>query len=296
MVENNRDHLDAEIPKRPPHDLMWCEYGEDLVDPVTGDPEMGGGDAFRSGLLCRKVKDFVSLRRETDRCLSDGTVYPLMASWHKNNEKTKRDQAASLEVFRSFDEAWECLYFSRLQHACRAQDRPMLGRLFQVDLVLMCLLAQDSTRCAFTIRKLDTLGKLCSSLVPVWGTGVEGEYNCVPLLVASSLLHCKNVRTQEEGTLPRGDVDRLVRRGHARRRSHRVLHIDVPGVREIRVRSTDESSKRDVALHIVRGHFCKMVDERFSKQGEWYWRHAHMRGTPSAGVADGPRVVVTRNA
>lgn len=113
----------------------------------------------------------------------------------------------------------------------------------------------------------------------------------IPVLLANSFAHCRNVR--EETVFPAPKLsDRYKKRHGLPLVRYTVLAIDP--MREVlrrEGRSTEVGAKR--ALHICRGHF-KTYDRKplFNRLTGTYWFPEHVRGTASAGVVNKTYVVL----
>jgi hypothetical protein len=108
-----------------------------------------------------------------------------------------------------------------------------------------------------------------------------------PVLMASALLHCKNVTSERltpVDALSAKQRRKLDRRGERPPVSYHVLRLRVPEERALphtTVLSPDERAA--VRLHLCRGHFKHLTHPRYKEPG-LYWWPAHWRGDPALGV------------
>lgn len=106
----------------------------------------------------------------------------------------------------------------------------------------------------------------------------------VPLLLALSLMHCKNVTQVEH--VPDGPVQRKATRKHGIPLvTYRVLGIQP--MREVlrnEGRSDEQGLKK--ALHICRGHFATYSQDKplFGRVAGTFWIPQHLRGAAERGV------------
>lgn len=106
-----------------------------------------------------------------------------------------------------------------------------------------------------------------------------------PLLMAHSLLACKNVSTEVHPVQPR--VAKAHRRRHGRDKvTFRTLVVNPTGGGRHETLGREDSGDGVKALHIVRGHFKTFTADRplfGSRVGTWWWSPT-ARGDEEAGV------------
>lgn len=108
----------------------------------------------------------------------------------------------------------------------------------------------------------------------------------LPLHLAASFAHCRNVRQQEETPTYESRQERRVaeRRGEPYPVKYYTLRIDPNATRTTSDRRPT-SGARELPLHIVRGHFSTYSEEKplFGKYAGRFWIPAHVRGSEKVG-------------
>ena len=107
----------------------------------------------------------------------------------------------------------------------------------------------------------------------------------VPVLVAISLMHCKNIELVNK-PITRAMKRRVKRTGEPLV-VEKVLVIE-PFKRKVINESTGEQSGLTLAMHICRGHFREYSEEKplFGKYSGKYWIPQHARGNKESGEVD----------
>jgi len=107
----------------------------------------------------------------------------------------------------------------------------------------------------------------------------------VPVLVAISLMHCKNIELVNK-PITRAMKRRVKRTGEPLV-VEKVLVIE-PFKRKVINESTGEQSGLTLAMHICRGHFREYSEEKplFGKYSGKYWIPQHARGNKESGEID----------
>lgn len=114
------------------------------------------------------------------------------------------------------------------------------------------------------------------------GSGTFG----IPMLLAMSFLHCKNV-VRRDATESEGPPAKWLRRHKAPAVRYHVL--DINPMREVlRTEGGIEHNGLKKALHICRGHFATYTEDKklFGKHTGTFWVPAHVRGNAECGVVD----------
>ena len=99
-------------------------------------------------------------------------------------------------------------------------------------------------------------------------------------IITFQFLHCKNIIT--ETVNPPSRLQRAtLKRGRIPLCSYKVLKVMLPE----HAISNGESgqSDRQVRMHLVRGHFKYLKDDRYKNKG-WHWWPAHARGSAELGM------------
>ena len=108
-----------------------------------------------------------------------------------------------------------------------------------------------------------------------------------PALMASALLHCKNVTSDHvtpAAALSAKQRRHLQRRGEPEPVAYKVLRLRVPEEQPVaQSRTSSPSESASVRLHLCRGHFKQLTHPRYKHPG-LYWWPAHWRGDPAAGI------------
>lgn len=104
-----------------------------------------------------------------------------------------------------------------------------------------------------------------------------------PPFMAFSLLHCKNVVTEE--TVPDAKIQHQCRKhGRPPRVTYKTLKIEVP--RSVQNRQAYMGGSEDagpkVRFHLCSGHFKNLQHERYKEKG-WHWWPAHWKGAKELG-------------
>lgn len=105
-------------------------------------------------------------------------------------------------------------------------------------------------------------------------------------LYVFALLNCKNVLTDTHAVAEKLQRARI-RRGKQPFITYHTLRIVAPGNRRTPPEESGEQlSDGSRAFHLVRGHFARYTADAplFGKLTGVFWRPAHTRGSPSAGV------------
>ena len=107
----------------------------------------------------------------------------------------------------------------------------------------------------------------------------------VPVLVAISLMHCKNIELVNK-PITRA-MKRRVKRTGVPMVVEKVLVIE-PFKRKVINETTGEHSGLTLAMHICRGHFREYSEEKplFGKYSGKYWIPQHARGNKESGEVD----------
>ena len=102
----------------------------------------------------------------------------------------------------------------------------------------------------------------------------------MPVLMAMSFMHCKNVHLIDE-PLTRQRRRKLERKGGIR---YKVLDIE-PFKKQVRRETQPGESQLQRALHICRGHFATYTEDKplFGKLVGTYWKPMHVRGNKAHG-------------
>jgi hypothetical protein len=114
------------------------------------------------------------------------------------------------------------------------------------------------------------------------GSGTFG----IPLLLALSFLHCKNV-VRHDTTETDGPSSKWLRRQRVPEIRYHVLDIN-PMKEVLRTEGGIDRNGIKKALHICRGHFATYTEEKplFGKYTGTVWVPAHIRGSADQGVVD----------
>ena len=112
------------------------------------------------------------------------------------------------------------------------------------------------------------------------------QFTSLPILLALSFMHCRNVKMKEEVPPPKLSKAHQKKRGRPLLR-YRVLEIDhMKSVLEREGHASTGGLKK--ALHICRGHFATYgIDGKgllFGKHSGRYWISMHTRGSADEGV------------
>jgi hypothetical protein len=108
-----------------------------------------------------------------------------------------------------------------------------------------------------------------------------------PVLMASALLHCKNVtreRVEPLAALSAKQQRKLAKHGAPAPVTYDVLRLRVPQEQAAPGGHTPAAPTRPgVRFHLCRGHFKQLTHPRYKEPG-LYWWPAHWRGDPALGV------------
>ena len=129
---------------------------------------------------------------------------------------------------------------------------------------------------------------LCLSIM---GTNAEptGEWQLThpwPAFMACTLLHCKNIVTEDH--VPDAAIQRkCVKQKSPPRITYKTLRVEVP--RSVLARHNSDGQTDDagpqVRFHLCSGHFRELRSDKFTnKRGQWVWVPAHWRGSMELGV------------
>lgn len=110
-----------------------------------------------------------------------------------------------------------------------------------------------------------------------------------PLFATFAFAHCRNVAKIEEAPAytSRQEKRAAERRGDGPLVKFYTLRIDPSAIRTQRSnRQPTPIHKRDLPLHIVRGHFAHYSEDKplFGKYAGQFWIPAHVRGSEKAGI------------
>lgn len=254
------------IPKRPPHETVWCEWTVDeegfdrwrigvLIDEITEDKlkavigsAANGSDGFRwldrvqPGDLFYTVQSFKMIERKGYKNTSAGipTHTPAVGI------------PANVFSFRSTGEyVGSSMVFPSPKH-----------------------LTEEG------VRELSVFG-ISPLIMKSAADKYDPFHNFWPPFMAFSLLHCKNVSADTH--TPDELTQRRARKaGSPPRTVWRTITIRVPEEAGAGGGSANPDDQPGVKFHLCRGHFKNLRHARFKNPGLHWWP-AHWRGDPDLG-------------
>lgn len=132
---------------------------------------------------------------------------------------------------------------------------------------------------AFVLQILDEKAEGLGSILDAW---------LAPVWMGIGFAHCRNVRQAEtEPTYASRQERRAAeRRGDRPPITFFTLQIDPVGKKGDASERNVAGAKRNLPLHIARGHFQTYTEERpmFGKHAGVFWVPAHVRGSAEAGI------------
>lgn len=267
---------EKQVPKRPPHEVLWCEWAEEERSPDSSwgvDWKLGclinPLDAAARSLICRNLRD--DCQDSTRDFFSWGEDYYLVRMFRRK-ERLRLPEAPSEEQRQN------------LTTLHRIAVEPQLFLVgFQPDYF--------TPRFFKLLPPMKTLEDVHRQ--SIFGLDVDiacyqDRYNRIacpwPPFMAFGLLHCKNVVTETVEPDPR--VNRRVQKtGNPPRCTYKTLKIEVPKTCQQRRSLDHEDDENDgpkVRFHLCSGHFKNLQHDRYKSKG-WHWWPAHWRGSKELG-------------
>lgn len=270
------------IPKRPPHDLLWSEWGYrhhdgttyidfllglflkktsrshlesrwsaaayDALDPLGSSEPLDNFDEFYLGEMFRYVKGGTS------------PAVPEMAPSRVHIDFggflfLLRNNGSQLRGTKVFSQAFAPYLFDGKKmdddFLCAVEER---AQLFGCDV----------------------------DFLPLDSSSHQVRLPWIPFM-AFGLLHCKNV--VQEDHVPDARLQRQVQRaGNPPRVSYKTLRIQVPQTSHQKqsLDPGDDENGPKVRFHLCSGHFKNLQHARYKNKG-WHWWPAHWRGSKDLG-------------
>ena len=251
-----------EMPKRPPHEDVWCEYtiklGSEMVVSV--------------GIWILSDKD---------------------SEYFEANAKQYE------ELRKRFQHQYVCNAFLRVDALPKTVKKPsILGELYLSShfcLYVMDEIGIDGALNIGPVMHRDFFIKTFG-LKEVLPQGIlhKADHLIWPAFMSFALLHCKNITTS---IWTPGEILQKSRRkaGKPKRVCYRTLKIQVPQ-NQLRTESTiSNDAGPKVKLHLCRGHMRHLTADRYkAKKGEWIFIPAHFKGNKSFGEVVGPRQLTSK--
>jgi hypothetical protein len=250
------------IPKRPPHDDMWCEWE------WTINEDRGGSCLFRFGATIVRCY----------RSEMAGVDWPAPL-----DEADENYIAVPFGVLVKPD----VLDKDGLSPSALAQIRAAVGVPFALPNGLLVMMADGSRR----VEVHRTAPKEDNHSFDVFGVHrapeAMGGLDFVqpatwPAFMAFALLHCRNVVTEE--VAPPERIQReCAKHGRPPRVTYKTLKVEVP--KTVHARQSYDGGEDDgpkVRFHLCSGHFKNLQHERYRNKG-WHWWPAHWRGSADLG-------------
>lgn len=253
--------VDRAISRTPPFDNLWAEWDRAGTQMFTKKPITA-----RVGIWLQKLDDSVT----------EG-----IASLTPDGQQ------------RRWAQCFGCLNFQRVDGAI----------MFSPDGALV-FLNEDGTSWAYSpcpgqVEEIgfdDLFHIELMEIDPLVRADHHALWHIWPALMAFSLLHCKNVVTEDHVPSRLRQKDR----DHAklpRLITYKTLKIEVPKSAQARQQydgEADDSSPK-VRFHLCSGHFRELRSERFTeKRGQWVWVPAHFRGSKELGEVHSRRVLTAK--
>lgn len=214
-----------------------------------------------------KVKVGVSVQRSPADL---GTALALLAEMKRSNPNVN-EEAFSKSVASWIDAKWLQIFttYAKVYNA----NKP--HKMMQI-----------------LISGVDASGKFVGKPVHLMGDANTTEEDVeksstllIPVLMALSLCHCKNVEIIEQH--PDAKINKKrARRGKEPKITYKTLVID--GAKKLlREEGGSETNGLAKALHICRGHFATYSEDKplFGKHTGTFWKPMHTRGSAKHGVA-----------
>lgn len=261
--KEEKNHL---IPKRPPFDFMWAEWDDERKFKE-------GLMVYRCGVILMKI------------------TRTLMEGWIRENVAIEnRDMFLEKMIGNGWDE-W---YVSQGFLDIKQSNTESRGIRSDVNVVFYCMRNDSREAEAYAIdmpeeELLHSLQKGYNTLgFAPFGTYADGlVQSCISasvVLMACSLLHCRNITTETvhvDAKLQKATI----KRGYPKLCDYHVIKLKLNEHKVVGV--NDEKGSRETKMHMVRGHFKNLQDARYREKG-WHWWPAHVRGNPELGsvVAD----------
>lgn len=249
LFEDWEKQRQTPIPKRPPGDLVWCEWDQQ-------DPD--GPLIWRIGCSIQRVS--------LDEVRANGakTGMPCKPEW---------------------EEACICMPFYRLDG--KADDKPKRTGNVKASVggILFCFSA-GATIVEPHLYYSEDREPPFGLPFPDRQDGTDGPMFYMatwPAFMAFSLLHCKNVAVED--IKPARQTRHACNKGMPPKRTYHVLRLSVPQDAGIHGNGGSLPTGRHMRFHLCRGHFKNLQHERFREKG-WHWWPAHWRGAKSLGTVE----------
>lgn len=265
------------IPKRPPHDYVWCEWHDektlDVDNKMMEETEVKQGQPY---FIRFKYQRAVLIAK-----ISMDDLAGIIAE----------DEGRNMAKFSAM--VGYKFYLSMvITKALKLEPANGHFNVHAGDVVAergfgLFALSEDDTDIKgyrLGLTKMERMPTLLG--IPLLMS--DGKHEDLPCYVGHeaflsfSLLHCRNIQT-EVIHAPAGLAKKHRRNGHQPPISYRVLKIATSGKKIIHPAGVSTGEEhRHHRFHLVRGHFKNLQGERYKEKG-WHWWPAHARGNPELG-------------
>jgi hypothetical protein len=319
LVKDWERDQDKQIPKRPPHDLVWAEWryrdasedGRFYDDWTMGACVKPLGEATRK-LLAEQppASDGIEASAET-LAPAWGGPEAFVAALAPGREHYLVQMYKRLDAFRHDPNNCQAQLGGELVSFAES-ERTNRESLNRPACDIGCFIWSHNPDGSGVYRHkfypripedADAVG--AARAMSVFFLPLAGSFDYLahwqwvdpwPMFMSFALLHCRNVVTED--VVPGERIQRECKKhGRPPRITSKVLRIEVPQTAHARRSYGDgeDDAGPKVRFHLCRGHLKHLQSERYtSKRGQWIWCPAHWKGSKELGVAHKSYRLTTR--